>query len=289
MTDRASITELSIDNPAYANALVTVYDADADGEKTDTETTLYEALTGSSTLANPQRLDSRGKWKQPVYVENACICEIDTGSNSTSHDTGVVAANLAGDAVEDAQAAASQAAGYLLEIQKLVARAIATARAIAANAVPTLTGAGVALNMIRADAAGTAYEFRTPTQVRGDISAVGLTDQNTWTKAQGNAETALVDGATVNWDMDTAPVASITLGGNRTLALSNMRAGFTYSLRVIQDATGSRTMTWDAAIEWGTAGVPTLTTTASKADLVTLYCVSATCIYASIVKGFNAT
>lgn len=85
----------------------------------------------------------------------------------------------------------------------------------------------------------------------------------------------LTDGATIAWDMSLGYNAKVTLGGNRTLAVSNPVEGITYSLGVNQDATGSRTMTWPASFNWGTTGAPTLTTTASKRDRITLICTDA--------------
>jgi hypothetical protein len=85
----------------------------------------------------------------------------------------------------------------------------------------------------------------------------------------------LTDGTTVSWDMSTAINAKVTLGGNRTLAVSNPVLGATYSLGVIQDATGSRTVTWPSSFDWGTTGAPTLTTTASKRDRITVFCTDA--------------
>lgn len=85
----------------------------------------------------------------------------------------------------------------------------------------------------------------------------------------------LTDGATITWDMSLGYNAKVTLGGNRTLAVSNPVEGMTYSLGVNQDATGSRTMTWPASFNWGTTGAPTLTTTASKRDRITLFCTDA--------------
>lgn len=90
------------------------------------------------------------------------------------------------------------------------------------------------------------------------------------------APQTLTDGATINWNMALGYNAAVTLGGNRTLATpTNPITGLTYTLAVIQDATGSRTMTWPAAFDWGTTGAPTLTTTASKVDQITLFCTSA--------------
>tara|TARA_S200002703_G_scaffold1021_1_gene1760 strand:- start:286 stop:1194 length:909 start_codon:yes stop_codon:yes gene_type:complete len=83
-----------------------------------------------------------------------------------------------------------------------------------------------------------------------------------------NAEATLTDGATISWDASTDPVAKVTLGGNRTLsAASNGQAGQFVSLLVIQDGTGSRTLTWNAAYEFASDTAPTLTTTASQGDL----------------------
>ena len=83
-------------------------------------------------------------------------------------------------------------------------------------------------------------------------------------------EATLTDGATITWDVSTAPVAKVTLGGNRTLsAPTNGATGQFISLLVIQDGTGSRTLTWNSAYEFASDTAPTLTTTASLGDLFT--------------------
>ena len=57
----------------------------------------------------------------------------------------------------------------------------------------------------------------------------------------------------------------MTLGGNRTIAAaSGAVAGTFASLLVIQDGTGSRTVTWNAAYEFAADTAPTLTTTAAN-------------------------
>jgi hypothetical protein len=83
-----------------------------------------------------------------------------------------------------------------------------------------------------------------------------------------NPEATLSDGATVSWDAQAEPVSKVTLAGNRTLALpTNPIAGAFISLLIIQDGTGSRTVTWNAAFEFPSDTAPTLTTTADLADL----------------------
>jgi hypothetical protein len=110
--------------------------------------------------------------------------------------------------------------------------------------------------------------------VTGDDTNIGL---SVTTKGTGlvlfndgayNADATLTDGATITWDVGSSPVAKVTLAGNRTLsAPTNSAAGQFISLTVIQDATGSRTLTWNSAYEFTADTAPTLTTTASKADL----------------------
>jgi hypothetical protein len=83
-------------------------------------------------------------------------------------------------------------------------------------------------------------------------------------------EATLTDGATITWDASVAQVAKVTLGGNRTLsAPTNGATGQFVSLLVIQDGTGSRTLTWNSAYEFASDTAPTLTTTASLGDLFT--------------------
>jgi len=89
-----------------------------------------------------------------------------------------------------------------------------------------------------------------------------------FTAAALNAEIALSDGGSISWNALTQPVAKVTLGGNRTLgAASGGVAGQFVSLLVIQDGTGSRTLTWNAAYEFASDTAPTLTTTANLGDL----------------------
>ena len=78
------------------------------------------------------------------------------------------------------------------------------------------------------------------------------------------------DGATVTFtlsDKTKGKIRSVTLGGNRTLAISGETVGQVFMIRIIQDGTGSRTVTWFSTIKWPDNVVPTLTTTASKIDV----------------------
>ena len=81
-------------------------------------------------------------------------------------------------------------------------------------------------------------------------------------------EATLTDASTIAWDTQAAPVAKVTLTDNRTLgAGTNAVAGQFVSLLVIQDGTGSRTLSFNAVYEFTEDTAPLLTTTASKGDL----------------------
>ena len=80
-------------------------------------------------------------------------------------------------------------------------------------------------------------------------------------------QATLTDGATISWTTTNAQVATVTLAGNRTVAApTGMINGAFYALAVIQDATGGRTLAWNAVFKWTSASAPTLTTTTNARD-----------------------
>ena len=82
------------------------------------------------------------------------------------------------------------------------------------------------------------------------------------------SEATLTDQATVTWDASTQDVCKLTLGGNRTLAApTNNSTGQFISILVIQDGTGSRTLSFNAVYEFASDTAPTLTTTANLGDV----------------------
>ena len=96
----------------------------------------------------------------------------------------------------------------------------------------------------------------------------------------------ITDGATVTLDQSGGANHAVTLGGNRTLALTNPTVGQSVMLRAIQDATGSRTLTYPASIKWPGGTVPTLTTSATQSDWLGFKCVDAsTPVYHGFVVG----
>lgn len=80
----------------------------------------------------------------------------------------------------------------------------------------------------------------------------------------------LTDAATIAWNVANGYNARVTLtaSGHTIGAPTNLYDGQCISLEVIQDATGSRTVSWNAIWDFGAPGTPILQTTANKADRV---------------------
>lgn len=72
---------------------------------------------------------------------------------------------------------------------------------------------------------------------------------------------------TATLTLDTGNIHRITMpAGNITIAISSAQVGQAFFLDIIQDGTGSRTVTWFSTIKWNEATVPTLSTGANKID-----------------------
>ena len=105
-----------------------------------------------------------------------------------------------------------------------------------------------------------------------------------FTAAQRGSYVTLTDAATVAIDLSLGNHYQIVLGGNRTIgAPTNVVAGQSGVIRLVQDSTGSRTASWNSAFKFPGGTAPTLTTTANAVDLVAYHVESATRIAARFI------
>lgn len=99
---------------------------------------------------------------------------------------------------------------------------------------------------------------------------------------EASAEVALTDGASIALDMSTGINFAVTLAGNRALANpTNTKVGQSGYIRVSQDATGSRTLSFGTSYKFVSGVAPTLTTTASAEDYLFYQVASSTKIIVS--------
>ena len=82
---------------------------------------------------------------------------------------------------------------------------------------------------------------------------------------EGNSGTAL----TIDWTLGNKSRATLT--GNATFTFTAPAGATNLLLVLVQDATGSRTITWPANVKWPSGTPAVLTTTANAIDIVTLY------------------
>ena len=98
--------------------------------------------------------------------------------------------------------------------------------------------------------------------------SVNKQDGTSVVAAASDATQTLVDGATVNWDMASGNIGLWAIGGNRALAApTNLVAGSSV-LRITQDVTGSRTVTWNAIFKWSAGTAPVLSTAGGAIDIL---------------------
>lgn len=127
--------------------------------------------------------------------------------------------------------------------------------------------------------AATSAEAKAATNTAKPLTAAALHDYTT--------PQTLTDAATVAWDMALGINANVTLAGNRTLgAPTNIRAGSSGLLTITQDATGSRTLAYNAAWKFAGGTAPVLSTTAAARDLLAWYSPDGTTLFATLTKAF---
>lgn len=102
---------------------------------------------------------------------------------------------------------------------------------------------------------------------------LGGTDNTHFVTALGlkgaMAAQTLTDAATIAWNMNLGFRAKVTIQANRQLGVpTNLQEGATGSLQVIQGTGGSKLLTYAAGWDFGSVGVPVLSTTAGKSDTI---------------------
>lgn len=111
------------------------------------------------------------------------------------------------------------------------------------------------------------------TQLNAAITATGtatLTNKTieagTFTNGYTEETVTANTGTAYTIDLANGTLQILTLTGNCTFTFPTATAGKSFMLLLKQDGTGSRTVTWPAAVKWPAGTAPTITTTASKCD-----------------------
>lgn len=121
-----------------------------------------------------------------------------------------------------------------------------------------------------------------------NLGGAATASAQTFTAGQRAEITTLTDGATITPDMDDSNNFVVTLGGNRTMANpSNLTAGQSGSIFIIQDGTGSRTLSFGSYYDFAGGTAPTLSTAASAVDRIDYVVRSTTSIHCVFTANYS--
>jgi hypothetical protein len=215
------------------------------------------------------------------YARVPVTLQYDPGSNSVSMPAGVTFPTATGTwtagtylAVFDALTAGNnllvwaQAVPALTSGQSFTYGAQFPLMAVTANLLTLATGASIVLIP-----AGTTFGTISPV-VAGPGGAVAVTAPVALSYSAGvlrasGAVVSLTDATTITVNPALSNYFTVTIGATgRTLVMSPGVNGQVVELEVVQDATGSRTITTTTNVTWASATLPTLTTTANAVDML---------------------
>ena len=186
--------------------------------------------------------------RYPLVLNGTAIEELQTGDTVASLVIGT-----------DVQAYDAE----LQAISGLAANGLITRTSSSTAAARTITGTTNVITVTNGDGVS-----GNPTLTTGSLVARTDTAQ-AFTAAQRGSISTLTDGATITPDFALANNYTVTLGGNRTLANpTNLTAGQSGSIFVVQDGTGSRTLAYGSYWDFIGGTAPTLTTTANAVDRI---------------------
>ena len=120
---------------------------------------------------------------------------------------------------------------------------------------------------------------------RANVASKVLQTDQVWAAA---AEVALTDAATIAVDMNAFLNATVTLGGNRTLGNpTNAKPGQAGYIRLNQDGSGSRVITYDTNYKFAGGIKPALSGTAGAIDILYYQVVTSSFIVCSLSRALS--
>lgn len=147
------------------------------------------------------------------------------------------------------------------------------------NTVTSVAGKTGAVSLVKTDVglsnvdntSDAGKPVSTATQTALNLKAPIATPSFTGTATfQGvrESQASASSGSAYTVSVTAASVLDLTLTANCTLTFPSPTSGSQFTLLLKQDGTGSRTVTWPAAVRWPSGTAPTLTPTAGKTDVI---------------------
>ena len=148
-------------------------------------------------------------------------------------------------------------------------------------AIPTTSTSQLGLYADNADGL-----LKVRTQSNGTAYKVAYLDlPQQYNGTQGSTNSTIIYSAIPIVDLSLSNVYTLNLTGNVTTFDANNLRVATYIFVIIQDATGSRTISFASKFKFSGGMAPTLTTTATKTDIVSCIC-DGTSLYCTFVGNY---
>ena len=136
----------------------------------------------------------------------------------------------------------------------------------------TIADGSMTVNSLQIGGAGTFSDWTIAIAAGAGVSL----SNNTWTGTQTYQsiiiETPVVANTSTNYTVTNRSTHDLTLTGNWVPTFPALGAGKQFTLLLKQDATGSRTITWPAAVRWSAGVAPTITSVIGKTDVISFIC-----------------
>ena len=150
-----------------------------------------------------------------------------------------------------------------------------------------VTATATELNYVDVTTLGTSQASKAVTaDANGDVT---ISEELT-AKSYNETHATLTSASTVNINFELGNVFLVTAGHNITFTFGSPPANtlaYGFTLKVTQDGTGSRTLTWPSTVRWAGGSAPDLTGTASSVDIFTFFTHDAGSNYYGFLAGSN--
>ena len=210
---------------------------------------------------------------------------VTVGVDDTGYDVKFFGATSGADLLWDESAdKLLTAGGAVVDIVKdklLIGGTAVTTTAAELNILDGVTATSTELNYLDITTQGTTEASKA---VTADANGVVKFDNGVQQES-----TALTSGTSVTLDLNAGTVFTITLAHNiGTFTWSNpASSGYAsvFSLKVTQDGTGGRTISWPASVDWASGTAPTLSSGANDVDVFVFFTVDGGTTYYGFTSG----
>lgn len=103
--------------------------------------------------------------------------------------------------------------------------------------------------------------------VYGNAENIVFIDTATFDTEVDNGDSGTSD--TINWQLGNKQRSTLT--GNVTFSFTDPAGPCNLMFKLVQDATGSRTVNWPAKVKWAGGSAPSLSTSGNSVDIVSFY------------------